>query len=219
MDDKFSFVFYLKTNNLNQSHFKMKAVDLDIFKIVHNDIPPKKGRVLISEPFQQGYHFSRSLVLITEHNQHGSMGVVLNKRLDVTAGDLIRDFPLEDVTLWCGGPVSPDRLYYVHSFGTRIKGSLHIKGNLYFGGEFPIIVDLLNESPELISQISFFVGYAGWKSGQLKSEIDDDAWLVTDMSEHQILSGSTEGTWKNAVSKLGKKYENWVNFPRDPVMN
>lgn len=194
-------------------------MDIDIFKIVHNDIPPKKGRVLVAEPFLQGFHFSRALILITEHNEHGSMGVVLNKRLQVTAGDLIKSFPLEDVTLWSGGPVSPDRLYYLHSFGHKIQGSLHIKGNLYFGGEFSVIVDLLDKFPELISQISFFVGYAGWESGQLITEIDDDSWLVTEMSERQILDEVTEGSWKSAVRKLGKNYENWVNFPRDPVMN
>lgn len=194
-------------------------LDLDIFKIVHNEMKPAKGRILISEPFLQGYYFSRSIVLITEHNNEGSMGVVLNKRLDVTAGDLIKNFPLEDVTLWCGGPVSPDRLYYIHSFGELISESIHIKGNLYFGGDFTEIVDLLTESPELIKKISFYVGYAGWAPGQLVDEIDENSWLVTELPEDQILASEREGSWKRIVSSLGKRYKNWVNYPQDPIMN
>lgn len=194
-------------------------LDLDIFKIVHNDMKPQKGRVLISEPFLQGYYFSRSIVLITEHNKEGSMGVVLNKQLDVTAGDLIKDFPLEDVTLWCGGPVSPDRLYYIHSFGNMISGSIHIKGNLYFGGDFSSILELLHQSPELIKRISFYVGYAGWAPGQLVDEIDDNAWLVAELPEDEIMGSTSEGAWKRVVSSMGKRYKNWMNYPRDPIMN
>ena len=195
------------------------SLDLDIFKIIHNDMKPARGRILISEPFLQGYYFSRSIILITEHNKEGSMGVVLNKRLEVTASDLIKDFPLEDVLLRCGGPVSPDRLYYIHSFGDVISGSIHIKGNLYFGGDFSNILELLNDAPALIKQISFYVGYAGWAAGQLVEEIDENSWLVAELPEDQILTIRNEDAWKRVVSGLGKKYRNWMNYPQDPIMN
>ena len=194
-------------------------LNLDIFKIVHNDIKPKKGRVLVSEPFQQGYYFSRSVVLLTEHNSEGSMGLVLNKKLEVTASDLIKDFPLEDVMLLCGGPVGTDRLFYLHTFGELIDGSVHIKDNLYFGGDFSKILDLIDEEPSLIDHISFYVGYAGWGPDQLKEEIDDNVWLVADLEEDEIMNSTGEKAWKNVVSMMGRKYKNWTSYPKYPIMN
>ncbi|MDO4704287.1 YqgE/AlgH family protein [Tannerella sp.] len=60
----------------------------DIFKIKHNDLRPGKGKILISEPFLQDAYFQRSVVLLVEHNQNGSMGFVVNK----PTGLIVNDF-------------------------------------------------------------------------------------------------------------------------------
>ena len=55
----------------------------DIFKITHNNVIPEKGHILISEPFLQDAYFQRSVVLLVEHDSKGSMGFVLNKKLEM----------------------------------------------------------------------------------------------------------------------------------------
>ena len=52
----------------------------NIFKITHNDVLPIQGSILIAEPFLQDAYFQRSVVLLIEHTEHGSMGFVLNKK-------------------------------------------------------------------------------------------------------------------------------------------
>jgi len=55
--------------------------EIDYFKIETNDISPKKGLILIAEPFLSDVYFKRSIVLLTEHNEEGSIGFVLNTRV------------------------------------------------------------------------------------------------------------------------------------------
>jgi hypothetical protein len=55
----------------------------NIFKITHNNVLPEKGHILISEPFLQDAYFQRSVVLLVEHDKKGSMGFVLNKKLEM----------------------------------------------------------------------------------------------------------------------------------------
>ena len=56
--------------------------NLNFFKIEHNDVLPEKGKVLVSEPFLQDAYFKRSVVLLTEHNEEGSLGFVLNNPIE-----------------------------------------------------------------------------------------------------------------------------------------
>ena len=65
----------------------------NIFKITHNDVLPAQGSILISEPFLQDAYFQRSVVLLVEHTQEGSMGFVLNKKTLY-----LKSIPLEVLT-------------------------------------------------------------------------------------------------------------------------
>ena len=67
--------------------------NLDIFKIKTNNVPPKKGRVLIAEPFLPGNYFSRSVVFLVAHSEKGTVGFILNKEIDFEIKDVFPDFP------------------------------------------------------------------------------------------------------------------------------
>ena len=57
------------------------AIDKDVHAIKHKGILPKQGRILISEPLLSNPYFQRSVVLLVDHSQSGSMGFVVNKKL------------------------------------------------------------------------------------------------------------------------------------------
>ena len=59
----------------------------DILKIRTNNLKPSKGRILISEPFLIDYYFKRSVVLLAEHNDEGSFGLIINKPVDMQPSD------------------------------------------------------------------------------------------------------------------------------------
>jgi len=75
---------------------------------------PVQGSLLISEPFLVDSYFKRSVVLLSEHDDKGTLGFILNKPTDVTLNEAVDDFPDFKVPLYFGGPVETDTLFYIH---------------------------------------------------------------------------------------------------------
>jgi len=191
----------------------------NIFKIRHNDLLPDKGSILISEPFLQDAYFQRSVVLLIDHNANGSMGFVLNKKTNLVINDFFSDLEkLSGIPIYLGGPVSPNRLFFIHTLGHLIPDSLKISDNLYFDGDFDILKQYILDGNTIKGKVKFFLGYSGWTEGQLGSEINEDFWVVSH-SIADILVAEGESCWRHSLEILGKRYKNWINYPRDPSMN
>ena len=83
-------------------------MDMTIFQVESNKILPKQGGLLISAPFMKDFYFARSVVLMIDHNDEGSMGLVLNKNFNglMTLNELVPDLgTLPPIPLYKGGPV------------------------------------------------------------------------------------------------------------------
>ena len=139
--------------------------NLDIFKIKTNNVPPKKGRVLIAEPFLPGNYFSRSVVFLVAHSEKGTVGFILNKEIDFEIKDVFPDFPDFDAKVFLGGPVSTDSIYYIHKLGKQLPGSINVFGNLYWGGDFETLKTQISAGMINANDIHFFLGYSGWDAG------------------------------------------------------
>lgn len=192
--------------------------NLDIFRIKTNNVLPKKGRILIAEPFLPGSYFNRSIVYLVEHNKEGSVGFILNKPVDFPVKEFEKEFPNFSDTLYMGGPVNIESVYYIHTLGKAIPNSVPIKDNLYWGGDYEQLKDMINSGMVSKNQIRFFLGYSGWGEDQLKEELDEDSWLVADIAP-QLVMEDNEELWKDMVKKQGGIYSLWENFPENPSMN
>ena len=96
----------------------------------------KKGKLLIAEPSIIGdVSFNRSIILLTEHNNEGSIGFILNKPLDFELGDLIPDVK-SNFPIYNGGPVQQDNLYFIHKVAELVPESIEISKGLYWSGDF-----------------------------------------------------------------------------------
>lgn len=191
-------------------------MSLDFFKI-ENEIEPQKGLALISEPLSDDNYFGRSVVLLTEHGEEGSVGFVLNKETKYYLTDLIKDVDSE-FKVFQGGPVQPNTLHYIHTL-SQIKHSILIEEGLYWGGDFEQIKDLLKLGLIQENQIQFFLGYSGWASNQLDNEIKNNSWIVTRILKEEIFLNQTENFWKGRVKSMGEKYKIWLNVPTNPTLN
>ena len=192
---------------------------LDIFKIKTNNIPPQKGRILIAEPFLPGDYFSRSVIFLVAHSEKGAVGFILNKRVEFQLQEVFIDFPDFDAQVFLGGPVSADSVFFIHRLGNSLPGSIHVLGDLYWGGDFETLKNQISQGMINPNDIHFFLGYSGWDAGQLENEIKEDSWLVTDVDEESIMSESTEQSWTDFVKKAGNRYKIWENFPENPTYN
>ncbi len=190
----------------------------DFFKIEHENLMPEKGNLLISEPFSNDAYFKRSVVLLTLNDDEGSVGFILNKQVDISLSDLFEeDFDFKG-KVSIGGPVSIDRIDFLHTLGELIPNSKHVIDNIYWGGDFNVVLKMLRSKSISEEQIRFFIGYSGWSKGQLDKEIENDFWLVTHPDTQSIMP-IDENYWKTTLKRLGRKYEVWLNIPEDPVLN
>jgi putative transcriptional regulator len=190
----------------------------DFFKIEHENVMPEKGTMLISEPFSNDAYFKRSVVLLTLNDQEGAVGFILNKQVELSLSDLFEeDFDFKG-KVSIGGPVSIDRIDFLHTLGNVIPDSRHVIDNIYWGGDFNIVLKMLRSRSITEEQIRFFIGYSGWGKGQLDKEIENDYWLVTYPNSESIMT-IDKNYWKTTLKRLGRKYEVWLNIPEDPVLN
>lgn len=180
---------------------------------------PEAGKILISEPFMLDRHFRRSVVLIVEHSDQGTVGFVLNQETDVTLPDVIPGFPMFDARIRIGGPVQTDTLHFIHRIPEQIEGGISIGDGLYWGGDFDLLRVKINLGQININDVIFFLGYSGWDHGQIEEEIEQNSWIVAPTKCDQIFSDDHDDFWKDAVKSLGEKYAHIANFPENPQWN
>lgn len=194
-------------------------IDSDIFKIQSNNVLPSRGKILISEPFLRDAMFGRSVILLIDHTDEGSMGLVVNKQLPLFLNDIIMEFKyIADIPLYKGGPVATDTLFYLHTL-SDIPGAISINKGLYLNGDFDEIKKYILQGNTVSEHIRFFLGYSGWESHQLSNEIRENTWLVSEEQEADLMKDDTKDMWRKALEKLGSKYEAWSRFPQFPTLN
>jgi putative transcriptional regulator len=190
----------------------------DFSSIFEKQIKPAAGVLLLAEPFMESPEFKRSVVLVTEHSENGTMGFILNRKLAIKPTQAIDDFPEFEDTLFYGGPVSTELLFYIHTLGDALEGSVEVMKGIYMGGDFETLKDLLREGKVKATQIRFFAGYAGWTAGQLKSEMKEHSWIITPGLKKLVMKGNNN-LWKEILRDLGGKYAMVAEFPEDPTLN
>jgi len=193
--------------------------ELDLFAILPEDKIPEKGKILISEPFLPDTFFNRSIVYLTDHTPKGSVGFILNKKLDLKVSAAIEGFESWNENLSMGGPVAPDTLHYIHNLGNLIPDSVLIEGNIFWGGDIDSIRELIKNGRIKQSQIRFFLGYSGWSAGQLDRELKENSWVIARVNSNIVLNNKDDDIWKRVLRSFKNKYRMWADFPDSPEMN
>lgn len=194
-------------------------MNADIFKIQSNNVLPSRGKILISEPFLCDASFGRSVILLVDHTEKGSMGLIINKELPLLVNDVIKEFKYaDDIPLFKGGPMANDTLFYLHSLH-HIPDALPVSDGLYLNGDFNAIKKYILQGNPVKGKIRFFLGYSGWEEKQLAQEIEENTWIIGQEEATYLLDEKGGTMWKKSLEKLGSKYEAWSRFPQVPSLN
>lgn len=187
--------------------------------MTNTDKKLESGKILLAEPFMQDRYFKRSAVLLCEHNQEGSIGFILNRRLDVSLEGLIQDFPDFDTEVYYGGPVQNDTIHYLHDVGDLLDDSVKVGEGVYWGGDFEKLKVLI--STELIQphNIRFFLGYSGWSTGQLEEEMKQGSWMLADLFANYVFKTEPDSLWRQVMHNKGMQYTVLAQIPEIPSWN
>lgn len=184
-----------------------------------SDITPAAGRLLVSEPMLADPNFERTVILLCVHDDDGSLGFVLNKPADSLLSDLV-EWPGDDqIPVFIGGPVQGDTLQFIHRYGD-IEGCREILPGIFWGGDFDDLRERAVNCGIDPDHIRFFLGYSGWGQGQLAEELKENAWIVSDkVDTDMIFATEPDDLWPLVLRKMGGRFARFVNYPTDPRLN
>ena len=182
-------------------------------------IKPRKGKVLLAEPFLDDPYFKRTVILLCEHNEEGSFGFVLNNYIDIELDQVMEELPTFSTRISIGGPVNNSNLYYLHTLGEQIGDSVEVMNGIYMGGDFEILKKKLRMGQVQKDEVRFFVGYSGWSPNQLDTELGSKSWFVANVKPKLLMNTDVTDLWKKVMESMGSKGSMIANLPDDPSLN
>lgn len=189
---------------------------LDLHK--RTNIIPAAGRILIAEPFLTDPGFSRTVVLLCEHGEDGSIGFVLNRPSPSNITDLLPELDNRNLTIFEGGPVQNDTLHMIHRI-PEVMGGLEIVPGIFWGGSYHDLSRIIEDKTFTEEEVRLFIGYSGWEKGQLEEELKEGAWLVAESYQELIFGTEASKVWRDSIHSLGSAYSYLANMPLHPQLN
>ncbi|MGH9078515.1 MAG: YqgE/AlgH family protein [Acidimicrobiales bacterium] len=184
------------------------------------------GHLLAATPRLVDPNFSRRVVLVLDHGDHGALGVVIDRPGGVAIRELLPQWQAlatPPAELFVGGPVARNALVGLARLASADAASEVAGWRLLVDSERPVgTVDLAVDPASLAGSIvgaRLFSGYAGWDSGQLETEIDEGSWYVVEALAPDLVSADPEGLWRRVLRRQGWAIALVSGFPSDPRMN
>lgn len=164
-----------------------------------------RDQFLIAMPRMKDPNFEGTVTYICDHNEHGAMGIVVNRPLDMKLGEILAqlDFGGENIDspIYAGGPVQMERGFVLHSPQGEWQSSLKISEGISLTTSRDILEALATDQGPKESLVA--LGYAGWGAGQLEQEILENCWLTCPSSENILFSTPHNKKFDSAISLLG----------------
>ena len=175
-----------------------------------------EGQFLIAMPSLRDGPFARSVVYMCAHREDGAMGIVINQRaeeiefsrllvqLDVVGEAEAIRLPAraEHMRVLRGGPVDTGRGFVLHSGDYRAaESTVPIGGGVCLTATLDILKAIAHGAGP--SQAVLALGYAGWASGQLESEILANGWLVSPADSRLIFDADFDAIYDRALALIG----------------
>ncbi|MFO0946195.1 MAG: YqgE/AlgH family protein [Planctomycetota bacterium] len=180
-----------------------------------------KGHLLVAAESLLDPNFSRTVILLLEHNEQGAVGLVLNRPTPKTIDDVWQEVFQEScactAAIHLGGPVTGP-LTAIH--GHEELADAPILPGLYTTTDPEKLKELVEQENQ---PCKFFAGYAGWGPGQLEAELAEESWRVMPAKpEHLFVPGKDE-LWDTVLAEI--VYSRILptlhikNPPNDPTVN
>jgi putative transcriptional regulator len=183
---------------------------------------PARGVFLVASPLLRDPNFVHTVVLLCEHGDGGTWGLVVNRRTALTFGELLEDLPFpasaQGPVFW-GGPVEPSRMQVLHRLRRGFPDELEVIPNLRLGLDAETFRQISGE-PRLPGEaLHAYIGHAGWGPGQLEAELETGSWIVCSAEDSLVFDTSPPEMWESVLRSLGPSYARLTRIPVDPRLN
>jgi putative transcriptional regulator len=182
-----------------------------------------QGRLLVASPRLGDPNFARTVVLMIRHDEEGSLGLILNRPLELSiqeACERVLEIPCRvEGPLHHGGPCEgPLMLLHADDTSAQLEGDQQVIPGVYFAPEKDRVEQLLSAAP---AAVKCYAGYAGWSAGQLAGEMEEGAWFILPATSDLVFGNGAEGRlWPKLMTglTLGGEIDPKL-IPDDPSVN
>ena len=179
-----------------------------------SEFPSLAGQLLIAMPALDDPHFENTVTLICEHNEHGAMGLTINRPLELTHGEVF-----EQIAAWAelpaerrnrdkagepvlqGGPVSLERGFVLHRERGNWEATLDVAEGIFVTLSRDVLEAMIGDAGPVDATMA--LGYAGWEAEQLEEEIKSNAWLTTPATPEIVFDAPYQARWDRATHAIG----------------
>ena len=166
------------------------------------------GQLLIAMPSMADPNFHRTVTYVCEHNEHGALGLVINRPLDFDLGEVFEqlsltktDEAIASTPILRGGPVELERGFVIHDSPEEWESTTNVGNSIRVTTSQDILSAMAaGNGPKRALVI---LGYAGWGAGQLEHEIAENAWLSAPGAPRIVFDTPYERRWEEAAALLG----------------
>ena len=186
------------------------------------DFQYAKGSFLIANPVLPDSNFSRTVILLCNHDEQGSFGLVVNKSAAVEPSQVFANINVLSSyqnKVYVGGPVSQSQLFYLVQSQEPIPELDCICDGVYLGYQWEMLDTVYSRLDNPEENIRFYLGYSGWGAGQLAGEMNRKSWLTCDADQRYIFHPDENKTWASVVQSMGKEYQYLTQAPVNPQWN
>ena len=166
------------------------------------------NQLLIAMPNMRDPNFERTVTLLCQHDENGSLGVVINRRIDdFSLADVLEHLNLEPAgglpggPVFSGGPVHPELGMVLHDYSQPWQSTMRVGDTLGLTTSLDIMQAMSRGAGP--DRSLMLLGYAGWGSGQLEHELQENAWLCAPADPRIIFETPIEERWSKAAAQLG----------------
>lgn len=167
------------------------------------------GKLLIAMPTMEDTRFARSVVYICSHDEEGTMGLIVNKPTPAITFDALMEQlsigvarDTSDLGVYFGGPVEHGRGFVLHSADyVTGDGTTQSHRGIAMSATIEVLQDLAADTGPSAALLT--LGYAGWGAGQLRDEINQNAWLTCDASHDLVFDRPSDDKWDAALASIG----------------
>lgn len=169
------------------------------------------GMLLVATPRLIDPNFYRTVVLMLQADDDGTIGVVLNRPTTEAVADHLPE--------WAGRVVPPGVVHYGGPVEPEVAIAVTVgTDGMPTGVPGLTLVDLGEEPPDEGHQVRVYSGYAGWGSQQLADEIEMGSWYVVQASPDDPFE-DPEGQWRRVLRRQPGHLSIVSTYPDDVTLN
>ena len=161
-----------------------------------------EAMMLVAHPSLRDFDYRQTVLIAAPAPSGGHVGVIINKPTRASLGSLFPEHePSRKVIdpVYYGGPFSRGALVaLVKADAAPGAGTVQLMKNLFMAFRVNTIDQIIESRP---NEARYYVGYVGWRAGELKGEVDRGLWSVLSVDQDVIFRKDTEGLWEELLQQ------------------